>query len=335
MVALEVVEASNAKLRELGPVGATSGIGEATAKAFVQNTISPRVYIVGRSAPAAERIIKECEVLNKDGQVSFLKADVSELGEVDRVCELISKKESKINLLVQSQGNMNLRGRDENPEGLDRKFTLNYYSRMRFISNLLPSLKASTTSPPHFSRVLTILGAGHGGRLNFSDLELKNTFSGVKCAAHSMTMMDFMMEEHALQNPEISFIHASPGTVNTELARELPLWARGGMKILTILFKPLMVGIEETGKRQLFIATSGMFPPKSPVEGGLASGVPVQGQGVAKGADGMIGSGAYLVNWDGGVVAEKDFKKEYREKGTGKTVWEHTMAVFAKLEKTT
>jgi short-subunit dehydrogenase len=94
------------------PVGATSGIGEYTAKAFVQNTISPRVYIVGRNASAAERIVSECKTLNPGGAVEFLKADVSELREVDRVCEEVKKKETKINLLIQSQGNLNLRGRD-------------------------------------------------------------------------------------------------------------------------------------------------------------------------------------------------------------------------------
>jgi hypothetical protein len=93
-------------------VGATSGIGEFTAKAFVRNTIGPHVYIVGRNASAAERIIGECKELNKDGKVEFLKADVTELGEVDRVCEEIKKRETYINLLVQSQGNLNLRGRD-------------------------------------------------------------------------------------------------------------------------------------------------------------------------------------------------------------------------------
>ena len=93
-------------------VGATSGIGEYTAKAFVRNTISPHVYIVGRNQSAADRIIKECEGFNKDGKVEFIKADVSELAEVDRVCKEIIKKEKHINLLVQSQGNLNLRGRD-------------------------------------------------------------------------------------------------------------------------------------------------------------------------------------------------------------------------------
>jgi NADP-dependent 3-hydroxy acid dehydrogenase YdfG len=93
-------------------VGATSGIGEFTAKAFVHNAISPRVYIVGRNQGAADRIIKECKELNKDGKVEFLKADVTELAEVDRVCQEIMKKEKHVNLLVQSQGNLNLRGRD-------------------------------------------------------------------------------------------------------------------------------------------------------------------------------------------------------------------------------
>ena len=50
--------------------------------------------------------------MNKDGKVEFIKADVSELAEVDRACKEIQKKEKAVNLLVQTQGNANLRGRD-------------------------------------------------------------------------------------------------------------------------------------------------------------------------------------------------------------------------------
>jgi len=86
----------------------------------VQNTISPKVYIVGRSQPAADRIIKECQTLNKDGKVEFLQANVTELAEVDRVCREIEKKESKVNLIVQTQGNLTLAGRN----GMDYIFFL-------------------------------------------------------------------------------------------------------------------------------------------------------------------------------------------------------------------
>jgi short-subunit dehydrogenase len=81
-------------------------------KAFVQNTISPRVYLVGRNENAANRIIAECKKLNDDAKVEFLKADVTELSEVDRVSKEIGSREQKVNLLVQTQGNLNLRGRD-------------------------------------------------------------------------------------------------------------------------------------------------------------------------------------------------------------------------------
>ncbi|PMD50483.1 NAD(P)-binding protein [Hyaloscypha bicolor E] len=341
MVALDVVHASNARLRELGPdlvalfVGGTSGIGEFTLKAFVQNTISPRVYLVGRNASAADRIIKECRELNKEGKVEFLKADVTELKEVDLVCKEIQKREKKINLLFQTQGNLTLNGRNENPEGLDRKFTLNYYSRMRFVYNLLPQLRTASAEPPHFSRTLSVLGAGHEGAINLTDLDLKTTFSGARCAAHTIVMNDFMAEEFAAREHGISFLHTSPGVVNTGLTRELPIWARALMKVATPLLSLFFVSADETGQRQLFLASSGIYPPAKPAQGApLAAGVPFPKDfSVSKGSNGKVGSGAYLVNWNGDISGNEKILSDYREKGVGKTVWEHTMGIFKQVEK--
>ncbi|TVY55484.1 Oxidoreductase andH, partial [Lachnellula suecica] len=262
MVALDLVHASNARLRELGPglvalfVGGTSGIGEFTLKAFVKHTISPKVYIIGRSAPAAERIIAECDAINKDGKVEFLKADVTELKEVDRVCREIEKKEKRINLLVQTQGNLTLDGRNESLEGIDRKFTLNYYSRIRFITNLRPLLSNAASSPPHFSRTLSILGAGGEGALNLSDLDLKSSFSGRRCANHTITMNSLMTDQFATREPGIAFVHSYPSVVKTAIARNLPWWARAVVRVLMPVFSLFTVGAEETGERQLFVATS-------------------------------------------------------------------------------
>ena len=44
--------------------------------------------------------------------MEFLRADVTELKEVDRVCKQIEKREKKINLIVQTQGNLSLSGRN-------------------------------------------------------------------------------------------------------------------------------------------------------------------------------------------------------------------------------
>lgn len=342
MVALDTVKASNARLRELGPelvalfVGGTSGIGEFTLKAFVQNSVSPRVYFVGRSSSAAERIIQECKELNKDGKVEFLKADVSELKEVDRVCREILKKEGHLNLLVQTQGNLNLRGHDLSPEGIDRKFSLNYYSRMRFITNLLPLLHSASTTAPNFSRTLSVLGAGHEQNINPADLGLDTTFTAARCAAHSIVMNDFMAEELAKKEPGTSFIHSTPGIVLTNIDRELPSYARVALKILKPVLKPFSVSQEETGARQLFLATSGMFTPAKPAVGvKTASGVEIEkGEETAEGSAGERGSGAYLVNWNGDIKENRKLLENYRKQGIAKAIWEHTMRVFEKVAKT-
>lgn len=93
-------------------VGGTSGIGEATARAFVGSTVSPRVYLVGRSESRASQIIEDLRALNPDGQVSFVKGDLSRLHEVDQACKTIQAKEKKINLLVLSAGILTTKGRD-------------------------------------------------------------------------------------------------------------------------------------------------------------------------------------------------------------------------------
>ena len=113
MVELSAIQASNSNLANNLPtgmvavfVGATSGIGEYSLKAFAHQTKSPKLYFVGRSQDAANRIISECKELNNSGQYIFLKSDVSLLKNVDEVCQQILAQEDSINLLFQTQGTM-------------------------------------------------------------------------------------------------------------------------------------------------------------------------------------------------------------------------------------
>ena len=217
---------------------------------------------------------------------------------------------------------------------MDRKLVLSFYSRMRFIMNLLPLLRISSASAPHFSRSLTILGAGNEGALNLNDLELKHNYSVGKSAAHSVTMTDFMVEEFACREPGTSFIHSFPGSVKTGITREMPLWARVPAKILMLLMKPVLVSLEETGQRQLYMSTSGLYPPEKPFDAApLAIGVPVlSGARVAKGSNGKGGSGAYLLNWNNEVTGKERLLTEYRENGVAQIVWDHTIEILDRVE---
>ena len=93
-------------------VGGTSGIGESTARAFIRNTESPRVYLIGRDQARASEIIDELRQTKPDGTVEFIKSDVSLLSEVDAACRRIQEREERVNLLFLSPGVVTMKGRD-------------------------------------------------------------------------------------------------------------------------------------------------------------------------------------------------------------------------------
>ncbi|CAL3965254.1 hypothetical protein PZA11_001952 [Diplocarpon coronariae] len=339
MVALNLVAASNARLRELEPgcvalfVGGTSGIGEFTLEAFAQHTVSPRRYFVGRSETAADRVIKECEGLNKNGRVEFVRADVSELAEVDRAGKEIQAREENINLIFQTPGHMNIRG--EGPEGLDRRQTLSFWGRMRVISNLLPQLRSASTTSPNFARSASLFGTGTAlGTLDTKEIELKSSYSGPRNAAHTIIKSDYMAEQSAAREPAITPIHTEPGLVLTGVARELPVWAWAALKLITPLISIIAVGPKESGERQLFHATTRMFAPASPASNApFASGVPLStGQVVATGSNGGVGSEAYLVSWREERV-QKAKVAGLEESEVSKIIWEKPAEVFKRVEK--
>jgi len=111
MVSLPVIQASNTLISTTFPprltalfIGATSGIGLITLKKFAQHTSEPRVYFVGRSQEAADRIVAELKIINAGGEYTFIKADVSLIRVVDDVCVEIREKEAALNLLFLSAG---------------------------------------------------------------------------------------------------------------------------------------------------------------------------------------------------------------------------------------
>jgi saccharopine dehydrogenase-like NADP-dependent oxidoreductase len=113
MIPLPKVTESNSHIASTFPeglvvvfVGGTSGVGEYTLLKLAKYTSKLRVYIVGRSQEAADRIINEAQKLCPDGKFEFLKSDISLLVNVDEVCRQIKSKETVINILFESQGTM-------------------------------------------------------------------------------------------------------------------------------------------------------------------------------------------------------------------------------------
>lgn len=114
MVSLKDIEASNKGIEALGPdlvavfVGATNGVGETTLKRLAKHALRPRVYVVGRSQEAADRILTECRASSNGGTFTFIKGDTSRMSNIDEICNQITHSEKAINILCLTIGTLQI-----------------------------------------------------------------------------------------------------------------------------------------------------------------------------------------------------------------------------------
>lgn len=139
-------------------------------------------------------------------------------------------------------------------------------------------------------------------------------------------MTTLALEVLAQKAPTVSFVHDFPGGVMTDLFKGAPgiqgfMIFLAGFVMKHLFARWVCVPIEECGERHVFLATSGKYKPKE----GKAVGIPLlDGENIAKGADGEYGSGVYSVDWDGEGPGQAEAKlKELRRKELREVVWNH------------
>lgn len=203
---------------------------------------------------------------------------------------------------------------------------LNYYSRIHFISNLLPLIKSASA----LRRVVVVAGGGLEGHLDTTDFPaLRISLFAIR--GHLCSLISLGLEATARTAPEVSFVHDFPGAVNTALFTRMQ-GLRGVMIRLyvTLLGRWVCVPIEESGERHLYFATSARFPSPS----GNALTVPLgDGVEVAQGTTGAFGSGVYSLGWDGETAssAVQELLADMRDKGLVEEVWRHTESEFKRI----
>jgi len=305
-------------------VGATQGIGLGALRAFAKHTSgsSPSIYIVGRSQKTLDKLTSDISVLNASAKIHPIHAnDLTLVKDAQTAANEIASHAQKVDFLIMSPGYVST-GRVESPEGLDRVQSIRFYARMRFLATLAPLLQKSS-SP----RVVSVLGAGTEGKIWADDLLLKDHYSLAAAAGAAGSMKALYLEEFSKQpgNDRISLVHTFPGIVGgTGLRVEGVPWFL--QPLLDWVAMPLMklfgATIEQVGERTLYAATSEKLPARSN-KSDLA----------AKGSDGNVGSGFYLLGQDSEPIPGNKQLEELRSKGLGPKVWEHTNEVFTNVEK--
>ncbi|KAK0645393.1 short chain dehydrogenase/reductase family protein [Cercophora newfieldiana] len=332
MVSHSEILASNALLNDATAprvavfVGATSGIGKLTLHALVATGASTRIYLVGRqsSFERTKPFIDELHALNPRATIIWTEGEYSLLSETRRICNEILAKEQRIDLLFLTAGYAPMfTDRVETEEGIEITQSLAYYSRILFVLHLLPALKAKAEVP---GRVITVLGGGleRVSALHLDDIDLKRpgNFAGAKAQAHYLCLNSVALDKLAEENPDLVFVHAWPGWVNTgnvnRGVKEGTVWAWFVRWFLGPLIGLVSIRDEVAAQRYLFEATSACF-------GG--AGVEWKGQpGVnVKGEEGR--NGLFLVNFRANCTPNLKVMSVWREKAR-EGVWEHTMGVL-------
>ncbi|KAI1742432.1 hypothetical protein F4680DRAFT_445995 [Xylaria scruposa] len=328
MVSYKEIQASNALINDATAprvavfVGGTSGIGKFTISALVATGVSTRIYLVGRSSSEQRMraFIQELHAVNPKAEVIWTEGEIALLAETRRVCEIIKSKESRLDLLFLSAGYAPFDGRNETTEGIEVTQSLEYYSRMLFILQLLPIL-----SKAEAPRVVSVLGGGleRETSINLDDLDLKKpgNFSGMNAQVQYVAMNTTSLDKLASDNPEVTFVHSWPGWVSTGNVRrgvlENSIWGWFVRLLLDPIIGLVAMRDDESGQRHLFQSTSAAF-------GGR--GVPWQGKPGQNSLE-QQANGLFLVNYKCDCTPNAKVLPVLREKAL-KKVWDHTHEVL-------
>lgn len=127
---------------------------------------------------------------------------------------------------------------------------------------------------------------------------------------------------------KIALVHYYPGLVVTDAFQgpTVPKWFRYMWRLAAPFISIFTVPEVESGERVLFLA-SNRFPPRNSTSTRVTSGLKI-----AESSDGVVGGGAYRVNWNGETIPTKKNYKDLRAAGWGEKFVTHTKQVFLDVE---
>jgi NAD(P)-dependent dehydrogenase (short-subunit alcohol dehydrogenase family) len=153
--------------------GATDGLGRYIATELVK--AGETVVAHGRNPARLREIAEELGV-------ETLRADLSDLSEVDRVADEIISRYDRIEVLVNNAGvgfGADSSLREESVDGIELRFAVNYLAGYRLTRRLVPLL---TSSAP--SRIVNVASAGQVP-IDFADPQLTKSYDGLRAYRQS------------------------------------------------------------------------------------------------------------------------------------------------------
>jgi NAD(P)-dependent dehydrogenase (short-subunit alcohol dehydrogenase family) len=227
--------------------GATSGIGRATALDFAQR--GARLLLIGRNEARARETADAIRAAAPRADFEIVRGDFATQAEVRRVGEELSKREDRLDLLVNNHG-VTLMRRETTPDGYEATFAINHLGYFHLTGLLLPKLRATPGA-----RIVSVASEAHRfGALDLGDLHSQQKYAAMRVYGKSKSANIHFTRELARRygSPQLTINCVHPGGVATNLG--------GGQgPILSVVHKLVMAFMKtpaEGARTSIFAATA-------------------------------------------------------------------------------
>ena len=164
--------------------GATSGLGEALAKALAGRGAT--LLLHGRDPERGLETVRKIKEMTGSDKIQFYRADLSSLREVNELARQIIADASRLDVLINNAGvgfGKDAAKRELSQDGYELRFAVNYLAPYLLTERLTSLLKASTPA-----RIVNVASVGQAP-LDFDNIMLTRGYSGVTAYRQSKLAM--------------------------------------------------------------------------------------------------------------------------------------------------
>ena len=150
--------------------GGTSGIGFNAAKTLVKNPEN-NLILIGKNINKGELALRKLKEISNNKNVSFLKCDLSSLGEINNFFKV--NKFSKLDILVNNAGAVFF-NKSLSKEKIEKTFALNHLGYFLFTHFVIKKNLIKKNS-----KIINVASGAHWGvDLDFNDLQMTKNYNG-------------------------------------------------------------------------------------------------------------------------------------------------------------
>jgi NAD(P)-dependent dehydrogenase (short-subunit alcohol dehydrogenase family) len=224
--------------------GATSGIGEATARGLAQQGAT--VIVVGRNLDKCTATVNRLKQQTGNANIDDLLADLASQKEIYRLVEEFRHRYTRLDVLINNAG-INLLQRQLSPDGTELVFATNHLSYFLLTLLLLDVLKAGAPA-----RIVNVSSFVHRrASLDFDQLQ---TGGSNAYPLSKLANLLFTYElARRLEGTNVTVNALNPGLVRSNFGLNIP----GPAGLIKRLMNALIgVSPEEGAKTSLYLAIS-------------------------------------------------------------------------------